>query len=398
MRKRIFYASVLSLWYFSGFAQKEQKNVYQTDIETVYRQYNQTGKNSAITGGIGDETLDVFGMQLTVDQRINSHTISVQYGTDIISSASTDKIDDIPSSASILDPRYYLNTSLTKKYKNNLSIYGGGGFSLESDYYSENYKLGFKKVNPNNEYFGSFQFYNDDLRWGRGNSHVGRKPIKLIYPVELRGTDWYDTHKRYSYNLKLGYQGILSKKMIAGIFPAITYQTGLLETPFHRVYFVDNTVAVEQLPESRLKFALAFKLNYFLLGKYILKNTVNLYSDDFGIRAFTLENETRIKLKRNLVLLPSLRFYTQTKAEAYQPFGQHALESAFQTSDPDLSAFNTYSLGVGLKYKPLNLKEKKRGFNSYLFRYRFYYRDNNLRGHMLSLTLNFSSHLLGQKD
>ncbi len=177
----------------------------------------------------------------------------------------------------------------------------------------------------------------------------------MIYPVELRGTDWYNTYKRQSFNLKTGYQSIINKKLIGGIFPAITYQKGLLATPFHRVYFTDNSVAVEQLPYQRLKIALAIKINYFLLGKYILKNTLNNYTDSFGITSFSLENETSIKLKRNLILLPNIRFYTQTKADSYKPFGAHLKTDKYQTSDPDLSTYNSYAVGIGLKFKPLNL-------------------------------------------
>ncbi|MGY5352302.1 DUF3570 domain-containing protein [Wenyingzhuangia sp. IMCC45533] len=394
MRKKVLYASILSFWYFSGFGQKEKKNVYQTDIETVYRQYNQNGNNSAITGGIGTEKLDVYGLQTTLNQTVYSHTLTVQIGTDIISSASTDNIDDIKSSASILDPRYYGGITLLKKYKNNLSVYAGGGFSLESDYYSDNYKLGFKKINPNYQYAASFQFFNDDLRWGRGNSQVGRKPVRLIYPSELRFREWYDTYKRQSFNLNLGYQQVINQKAIGGIYPAITYQKGLLETPFHRIFFTDGSGAVEQLPETRLKLALAVKINYFLLGKYILKNTLNNYTDSFGITAFSLENETSIKLKRNLILLPNVRFYTQTKADAYKGFGEHLTSDKYYTSDPDLSDYNTYAIGIGLKFKPINLNNKKRGFNNYILRYRFYHRDNNLNGHMISFVINYSNHLL----
>ncbi len=68
------------------------------------------------------------------------------------------------SSASILDPRYYGGITLLKKYKSNVSVYAGGGFSLESDYYSNHYKVGFKKVNTNDQYSASLQFFNDDLR------------------------------------------------------------------------------------------------------------------------------------------------------------------------------------------------------------------------------------------
>lgn len=125
----------------------------------------------------------------------------------------------------------------------------------------------------------------------------GSKPLQLIYPFELRTKEWYDTYKRDSYNIKIGFTRVLNKKNIIGLYPELTRQWGLLATPFHRIYFSDNSIAVENLPYERMKAAVALKVNSFVGGKTILKNALNLYSDNFGIVAVAVENENGLKNK-----------------------------------------------------------------------------------------------------
>ena len=84
-----------------------QRKVNRTDIELVYKHYLQDGNNSAVTGGIGTEKLMVYGPELSLKSEFKKNTISLNLGTDIISSASTDKIDFVVSSASKVDKRTY---------------------------------------------------------------------------------------------------------------------------------------------------------------------------------------------------------------------------------------------------------------------------------------------------
>ena len=235
------------------------------------------------------------------------------------------------------------------------------------------------------------QLYNDDLRWGRLNPDY-YKPVKLIYPVELRYKEWYDDYRRNSLNLKLGFTQALNQRNIIGIFPEITYQQGLLATPFHRIYFSDGTLGVEQLPKKRWKGALAFRLNSFAGGQFILKNTVSSYADNFGILAFSAENETAIKLKHDLILLSGVRFYTQTSSTYFAPFGMQNSNKTYYTSDFDLAGIRTYNAAIGLKFNPYKYLNKRMMFNSVVFRYNFMYRSNNLTAHILSIVFQMEIH------
>lgn len=156
-----------------------------------------------MTGGIGTEKLTVFGPSVSIVKTNGSNAFKINLGADIISSASTDKIDYVVSSASSRDSRYYTDMSYERKTQSGLGINGGLSYSIESDYFSQGYKLGINKSNKEKEryWFVNFQYFNDDLRWGRINpEHF--KPVKLIYPSELRDREWFDSPKRHSFNLK----------------------------------------------------------------------------------------------------------------------------------------------------------------------------------------------------
>ncbi len=361
----------------------------KTDIEVVYNHYLQNGNNSAVTGGIGTEKLTVYGPALHLKNTFKNKAILINAGADIISSASTDKIDYVVSSASILDSRVYLNGNYSADLQNkNLTVNGGAGFSIESDYLSVSGNIGFTKKDKQNLRSFSIQLhvFNDDLRWGRLDSRYQR-PVKLIYPEELRYKSWFDTYKRMSYDVKVGITQILNKRTTIGIFPEFSYQKGLLSTPFHRVYFSDASVVVENLPGERYKFALALKGNIFLGGAVIIKNSINGYTDNFGIRGASFENETAIKAKPFLTLLPNVKIYTQEASRYFAPYRKHTIGEEFYTSDYDLSSFRTYNVGVGIKYSPQKYLTRRFLFNAATLRYNYLYRTNNLRSHIISLII-----------
>jgi Protein of unknown function (DUF3570) len=360
--------------------------VSRTEIEMVYNQYLQNGNNSAVTGGIGTEKLTVYGPSINVKKISDKNVYSYTLGSDVISSASTDNIDYIPSSASALDARVYTNFGYERKFSKNLNFNTNAGLSIESDYFSFTYGFGISKSDKSKTHNYSFDvsISNDDLRWGRVNPGY-YAPTKLIYPFELRYKEWYDVYKRDSYNFKLGFWKILNKRNNIGVFPEFTYQEGLLATPFHRVYFSNGSLRVENLPNRRMKASIAIKLNSFVFGNYILKNTFNFYEDTFGIRAFSLENETVIKLNPKLAINPNIRFYSQTSSKYFNEYLKNSIEQSYYTSDFDLSKFKTYNIGVGIKYKNEKIKVNKLISNSYMIRYNFSQRSNNLNSHSISI-------------
>ena len=388
MRKRYLLIGSLTFLQFLANAQNHRdsipEKVNKTEIELVYNHYVQDGNNSAVTGGRGTEKLIVYGPMLTINKINNKKSLGFNMGADIISSASTDRINFVMSSASVLDTRYYLNT----KYGNTIgnkgfSMYGGAGVSFESDYFSLGGRVELIKEDEKRlrTYTAQLQAFHDDLRWGR--SH--KTPLKLIYPVELRFKEWYDVHKRNSFNLKLGLTQVINKRNIMGIFPELTYQNGLLSTPFHRIIFIDDTKAVEQLPEIRFKGSLGLKLNTFVAGRFIVKNFINGYTDTWGINAVSFENETAVKLSYQLSLLPGFRLYHQSGSPYFAEYGQHKTTDTYFTSDFDLNRFNSFNIGLGIKYTPFKYKVEALPFNTLVFRCNYFHTTNDLQALIFSI-------------
>ncbi len=387
MKKKYLIVGTFAFAQFLAQAQSKKDSTYQRvdrlAIEAVYNHYVQDGNNSAVTGGKGTEQLTVYGPSVQIRKYKGKSTRSFQLGVDVISSASTDNIDYVKSSASILDQRVYGNFTLERSIpQKNLTLITGLGLSGESDYFSLSAKVGISKEDEEKgrSYSILLQAYRDDLRWIQS-----LQPVKLIYPVELRYKEWYNTYLRNSYNLKLGFSQIINKRNIAGIYPELTYQEGLLATPFHRVYFTDGSVQVEQFPDQRWKGSLAIKLNSFIGGRVILKNSVNPYTDSFGILAISLEHETAVKLNPEFTLLSNVRWYKQRASMYFKPYEEHLPSETYFTSDYDLSDYYTYQLGVGAKYNPVGKPEKKWSSRSVLFRYNFLHRSNGLDAHMISV-------------
>ena len=366
-------------------AEKISKN----EIELVYNHYIQDGSHSAVTGGTGTEKLTVYGPSLRYNRAFGKNAIGFTAGTDVVSSASVDKIDFV-SSASRVDNRSYLNANYQRSW-HDWTLVLGGAASIESDYFSLGGKAGVLKENKEKltDYSLLFQLYRDDLRWGRLNADEGYKPVRLIYPEELRNRDWFDTYKRNSYNLKAAVNFAVDQRNRVGVAGELSLQEGLLATPFHRVYFNNDSVTVEQLPSQRWKGGLALKWNRFASGRIILKNTINLYKDSWNIESISFENETVVKLDKKFSLIPGLRFYIQNGSPYFERYKQQVPGARYYTSDFDLSAFNSFNAGIGFRYSPYAPVWKQWLFSSVLFKYSYYTRNDGLSAHILTASFRF---------
>ena len=366
------------------------EKINTTEIEILYNHYLQDGNKSPVTGGEGTQELSVYGASTNVNRTIGKNKWSINVGADIITSASTDNINFVVSSASLHDTRGYFNAGYTREIgENKLTLSGGGGMSVESEYLSISQYLGLSKESKDEmrKFSLKLQAYNDDLRWGRFSRRNGYKADQLIYPQELRNQEWFDIYKRYSFQANIGYTQVLDKRNVLGVFLVSALQSGLLSTPFHRIYFEDNSLAVEKLPNRRYKNSLGLKWNRFTGGRVILKNALNAYVDNFGVAAFSLKNETIIKLNYKWSFTPNVRLYTQRGSRYFAPKSEHQTDADFYTSDYDLSSFKAVTVGMGVRYRPVS--EKRTWFKSIALRYFHYRQSTGLRAHALSLTADF---------
>lgn len=370
----------------------QKKNISKTDIQLLFSYYSQDGNNSAVTGGIGTEKLSVYAPNLSLEFSKRNHSIKIDGGVDVVTSASTDNIDFVKSSASYTDSRSYAHVDYQRSLpKSHLDLGVKTGFSIESDYFSVPIIINALYTEPSllRTYSIVTEYFIDDLRWGRLNPDY-YKPAFLIYPQELRYKEWFDEYKRYTNNVKLGFTQAINKRMNAGISFGISYQHGLLATPFHRVYFNNDSLRVENLPDERFKIPVGVKLNYFAGSRTILKADYNFYTDSWGVVANALQLESAIKLNPKFTLSPFFRIYHQSEARYFAPFKQHNPLEKYYTSDYDLSKFDAYKFGLGFRYSPVAYLGRKFSFNEIDLRYSAYFQSTKLHAQAITLRVDMS--------
>lgn len=365
------------------------------DITFLSSYYEQDGNHAAVTGGTGTEYLNNIAPSVIINFPVDTvRSLSLLGGVDYYSSASSDNIDnpaldpDHVSGESSSDLRGYATLGYKVKNKSKSTEKGVSlGFSKEFDVVSGQIGASWGKASKDNNRSISLKgsYYYDN--W------------KLIAPIELRETTNYATNVRHTGSISLTGVTVLNTRMKMSLTSDLTVQQGLLSTPFHRVYFIDEALArVENLPDFRYKIPTAIRLNYAISSDVIFRSFYRYYWDNWGVQGHSMKVELPIKIRKVFKVYPFYRYHVQSAADYFQSFQAHVSGTEFYTSDHDLSAFTTHKYGAGIKWSPFegignwNTPWKK-GYKSYFksieFRYAHFNRSDGLEADIFTLALQF---------
>jgi len=378
-------------------------NKTAVEIDFLANYYAQDGSYGAPQGGRGTEELDNRAGIVVVNVPIDSNSaLNATLGIDAYSSASTDRIDYQLSTASSSDVRGYANLGWTES-----DLGGGrtytvrGGFSKEYDYLSFNASASVTQ------------------EWARGQHQItaGVQAFfdewDIIVPAELRLPARQPqglSPQRRSYGFSLTYAGILAPRVQLTLTAEPVAMSGLLSTPFHRIYFQGLDVAaylqsdrrnfvaddVERLPDTRYKLPLSIRLNYKLSDALALRTFGRYYTDSWGVQGISLEAELAYQVSGAWTLIPFARYYEQQSARYYRGIGLHSPTQEFYTSDVDLAELNTAKLGLGIRYAPLfglgRTKVGQRGleWKQVSLRGAYYTRNLDLTAYSITIATSFS--------
>ncbi len=390
---------ITTLYLIAGYCQAQELDSsgvkIQEDIEVNFLMsyYDQDGNHSAVTGGVGTESLQDYAGALVVNVPLDStKSLMIRGGITYYTSASNDRIDFRVSSASKKEYRGDLDISLTKLNKSrDLTSKLSFGSSIDVDYFSTSVGYGLTKLWPTKgrQIAVEGKFYYDSWVW-------------LVFPQELRGTERavVPSRKRLTYNLAVSYFWTINKRLQAAVIIDPTYQHGLLSTPFHRVFYADTAgTFLETLPLDRFKLPLAFRLHYFAGDLLAIRFYYRYYWDTFGIQAHTFNLELPIKFSPMFTAFPYYRFHNQGAADHFQPFKQHQIGARYATSDFDLSELHSHRFGLGIRVSPLsNLlevkwsKRKYLDFKAFELRFSSYSREDGLDAITISANTSFVIH------
>lgn len=396
MKKIIITAGLLVSMLFKTTAQGgieentdyEKRRLKVDEINFVTSYYHQEGDRSAVTGGIGTEKLSDYANSFDLrmskyDFKNRLHTFNIDLNIDYYTSASSDNIDPrTVSGASASDVHFYPSLSWSMK-DNNTRVTKGltYSFSHEYDYQSNGFTLSWAKASKDNNREFSL----------KASAFIDKATI--ILPTEFRtgttgsGRGPSDTKPRNSYTAAFSLSQVVNERLQLMAIVEPSYQEGLLSTPFHRIYFSDNTESIEKLPGKRLKLPIGLRANYFLGDNVIFKAFYRYYMDDWGMKAHTVNLEGVYKITPFISISPYYRFNKQTAVDYFHAYKENLPTSEYYSSDYDISSMNTNFYGSGFRFAPVNGVLGMKHFSSIELRYGHYTRTTGMVANIVTMAL-----------
>lgn len=399
-----------------------------TEIDFLTSYYTQDGDNAAVSGGIGTEELtDVTGTFVVSIPLNDDDVLTIDAGVSAYTSASSSNID--PFDDGPADPFQASSGASSSDLWANFT----GSYSHSSDDRNDIWSAKLS-VSTEYDYFsigigGSYtKLFNEKNTEVSIKANVYIDTWNAIYPTELRpfaesgnglnnrlftqntitgNTNYtprfteFDSEGRNSYSLGLGFSQILHKNVQGSLALDFVQQSGLLSTPFQRVYFadvadsfIDNfqlADAIEQLPDSRFKIAIGGRLNWYLSEIFTVRTFYRYYFDDWGINSHTASIEVPVKITDKFTLYPSYRFYNQTAADYFSSYEVALSTEEFYTSDYDLSKYSANQFGFGISYTDIFSKVHlwKFGLKSIDLKFYKYDRDTTFNSSIITAGFKF---------
>ncbi len=458
-----------------GFSQKKDSTevVYKkrvlesTEVDFLLSYYKQDGVHSAVSGGIGSEKLTDLASNIVVSMPLNDDAVlTIDAGISAYTSASSSNInpfnasgasgggddddDRAPSGPTGTPWQASSGASAQDVYASVVANYSHSSedrnfiwnvdvaFSNEYDYTSVGFGGGITKLfnDKNSEVSLKVNAYLDQWRpiyptelheyasYGAGFQSNGYFSGVTILDQSGNATTSYlpsdfknwNSSNRNSYSASFAFSQVATKKMQFSIFFDILSQSGMLSTPYQRVYFADKanyyigeaqyipvyTTSqnlgvyqladdIERLPGTRFKIPVGSRLNYYLNERLAIRTYYRYYWDDWGVTSHTASIEIPVKLSDKFTVFPSYRYYTQGKAKYFAPYETHLSTEKYYTSDYDLSTFNANQYGFGVGYTDIFTSAKiwKFGLKNLDLRYSHYDRNDGLNANIITLGIKF---------
>jgi Protein of unknown function (DUF3570) len=365
----------------------EKRKLKIDEINFVSSYYQQDGDRSAVTGGIGTEKLtdyaNSFDLKMSkYDLKNRQHNFTLDFNIDYYTSASSDNIDPrTVSGASRQDIHIYPSFSWSMKNAKTRITQGlTYSFSTEWDYKSHGFTASWAKASKDNNRELSIKASAFIDKWS------------IILPIEFRTSSTQtrgreETKPRNSYNVSFSLSQVINERfqLMAVVEPS--YQEGLLSTPYHRVFFSDNTKTVEKLPGSRFKLPIGLRASYFFGDNSIVRAFYRYYMDNWGMTAHTVNLEGSYKITPFISISPYYRLNSQTAVDYFRAYQQNNSASTYYTSDYDISDMNTNFYGSGVRFAPVNGVLGIKSLSSLELRYGHYTRTTGMVANIVTMHL-----------
>lgn len=281
--------------------------------------------------GPGTERLTVFEPQIDIyAQQGDRFTHRLWIPIDMVTAASTNALDrgpDVMSKASRQNEAGTVDWTTTYKHDAETDISIRNGVHVEEDFRSWHGGLAVNKG------------------WNDRQTVVSGGMLTFI--------DWFDRFTIYggrrgrttrtSVTGSLGVTQILTPTTVANASYGLTIQSGELGTTWNSVPLQVGWRGTELLPERRVRHALVGRFSQALPWNGVLKGYYRWYTDDWSIRAHTIEAQLLQRFNDWLYIGGTYRFHAQQGASFQTERG--SISTLFRTADSDLATLDAHTVG-----------------------------------------------------
>lgn len=390
---------------FGSWAQSSSSDDYKNlnlkveDVNIVSGYYSQNGNHSAVTGGIGTQkltdvsnTIDLNLVKYDIFNR--KHNFNIEIGIDHHTAASSAYVSTTGASRTG-GTRFYPSFNWQVENSEKKTTFGlGTSFSHEYTYnsFGLNVLFGKKSKNENREFTAKGTLYLDAVKMVEP-SELRPATDQMIITSASRGGehegDNIPSSGRNTFDASFALTQVVNQRMQIALLTDGVVQQGYLGLPFYRTYFNDGSVHIENLPDFRFKLPVGLRLNYFLGDKVILKSYYRYFMDNWGVKSHTVSFEAPFKITPFVSLSPFYRYYIQTAANFFAPYGLHTANDQYYSSDYDYAAFSSNYEGINLRLAPTNGIFGAKGFSALELRYGHYRQTTGLIANSITMNLTF---------
>ena len=225
-------------------------------------------------------------------------------------------------------------------------------YSLKAEYFGENYtvtpSVGYSVENDYEAISGGvevgYEFPNKATSI-RGGVAVSFDEIE---PEQLAGIPRVDKEDKDNYSIFGGATHVINKYTVIQTTLGVSYFDGFLSDPYKQVWVAGGTLA-DSRPEERTQYTWATRLRRFsTLLDAAIHIDYRFYYDDWDIRSHTFDLGIVKVTDSGWAVDSSIRYYSQTQADFYEPYYRQVRADGEYSSDYRLSPYGAISFKLGL--------------------------------------------------
>jgi len=225
-------------------------------------------------------------------------------------------------------------------------------FSLKADYFGEKFtispSIGYSTEKDYKAVYGGVEVEYESPN--KATSVRGGVAVSFdeIDPTQLAGVTRVNNEDKDNFSIFGGLTQVINKYTVIQTTLGVSHFDGFLSDPYKQVW-VAGSILPDSRPGDRTQYTWATRLRRYseLLGS-ALHVDYRFYYDDWDVRSHTLDLGLHKVTESGWALDTSIRYYSQTQADFYEPFYRQARADGEYSSDYRLSPYGSFVFRLGL--------------------------------------------------